>query len=37
MIVKYLCSACDKDTIDQMDSTDGSTVLHVACEELSDF
>ena len=37
MIVRYLCTACDKDTIDQMDTTDGSTVLHVACEELSDF
>lgn len=37
MIVRYLCAACDKDTIDQMDGTDGSTVLHVACEELNDF
>lgn len=37
MIVRYLCTACDKDTMDQMDETDGSTVLHVACEELSDF
>ena len=37
MIVRYLCAACDKETIDQMDNTDGSTVLHIACEELSDF
>ena len=37
MIVRYLCSACDKDTIDQMDQTDGSTVLHIACEVLSDM
>ena len=37
MIVRYLCAACDKETIDQMDQTDGSTALHVACEDLSDF
>ena len=37
MIVRFLCASCDKDTIDQMDGTDGSTVLHVACEELNDF
>jgi len=37
MIVRYLCQACDKDTIDQMDDTDGSTVLHIAAECLSDF
>ena len=23
MVVRYLCQACDKDTIDQMDETDG--------------
>ncbi len=36
MIVRYLCAACDGDTINSMDDTDGSTVLHVACEELND-
>jgi len=37
MIVKYLCTASDKTTIDQMDNIDGSTVLHIACEELNDL
>ena len=37
MIVRYLCQACDEDTIDQMDQTDGSTPLHIACSSLSDF
>lgn len=37
MIVRYLCQACDKDAIDQMDETDGSTPLHIACQYLSDF
>ena len=37
MIARYLCSAADKDYIDAMDQTDGSTVLHIACEVLSDF
>ena len=37
MIVRYLCLASDKDTIDQMDQTDGSTPLHIACEYLADF
>lgn len=37
MICRYLCAASDKDSIDSMDQTDGSTVLHIACEVLSDF
>ena len=37
MIIRYLCQTCDKETIDQMDQTDGSTPLHIACEHLSDF
>jgi len=37
MVVRYLCQACDKDTIDQMDETDGSTPLHIACQVLTDF
>ena len=31
MIVRYLCQSCDQETIDQMDETDGSTPLHIAC------
>jgi len=37
MVVRYLCAASDKDSIDSMDNTDGSTILHTACEVLSDF
>ncbi len=36
-VIRYLCAAAEKDTMDQMDKTDGSTVLHIACEILSDF
>ena len=37
MIVRYLCQSCDQETMDQMDETDGSTPLHIACQYLSDF
>lgn len=37
MIVRYLCTASDKTVLDEMDKTDSSTPLHIACEVLSDF
>lgn len=36
-IVRYLCKAAGKESINSMDSRSSQTVLHIACEMLTDF
>ena len=36
-IVRYMCKAAGKESIDFMDSMGSNTVLHLACELLKDF